>query len=76
MMLYSHLKRAEQAIEVMRDRGDLSLQLASALQDLIDAIRSVEDRVERTNVAGSPPITPDNDDDVRHLCALLGERHK
>lgn len=74
MMLYNHVKKAERAIEVMRDNGDLSLQLATALQDLIDAIRSVEDRVDRANIASSPPITPDNDDDVRHLRALLGER--
>jgi hypothetical protein len=41
----SQLKRAERAIEAIRDQGELPLEAADALKELVDIIRSIEDRV-------------------------------
>jgi hypothetical protein len=41
----SQLKRAERAIEAIRDQAELPLEAADALQELVDIIRSIEDRV-------------------------------
>jgi hypothetical protein len=41
----SQLKRAERAIEAIRDQAELPLEAADALQELVDIIRNIEDRV-------------------------------
>jgi hypothetical protein len=41
----SQLKRAERAIEAIRDQAELPPEAADALQELVDIIRTIEDRV-------------------------------
>ena len=41
----SQLKRAEQAIQAIRDQSELPPEAADALQELVDAIRTIENRV-------------------------------
>jgi hypothetical protein len=41
----SQLKRAERAIEAIRDQAELPLKAADALQELVDIIVTIEDRV-------------------------------
>jgi uncharacterized membrane protein YccC len=41
----SQLKRAERAIEAIRDQAELPPEAADALQELADIIRTIEDRV-------------------------------
>jgi hypothetical protein len=41
----SHLKRAEKAIEAIRNQSELPAEAADALQELVDAIRHLEGRI-------------------------------
>lgn len=41
----SHLKRAEKAIEAIRNQSELPPEAADALQELVDAIRHLEGRI-------------------------------
>jgi hypothetical protein len=41
----SQLKRAERAIEAIRNQSELPPAAAGALQELVDAVRAIESRV-------------------------------
>jgi hypothetical protein len=41
----SQLKRAERAIQAIRDQAELPPEAADALQELVDIVRAIEDRV-------------------------------
>lgn len=41
----SHLKRAEKAIEAIRNQSELPSEAADALQELVDAVRHLEGRI-------------------------------
>jgi prefoldin subunit 5 len=41
----SQLKRAERAIQAIRDQAELPSETADALQELVDIVRTIEDRV-------------------------------
>ena len=41
----SQLKRAERAIQAIRDQAALPPEAADALQELVDIVRTIEDRV-------------------------------
>jgi hypothetical protein len=41
----SHLKRAERAIQTIRDQAELPLETADALQELVDVVRNIESRL-------------------------------
>jgi hypothetical protein len=41
----SHLKRAEKAIEAIRNQSELPPEAADALQELVDAVRHLEGRI-------------------------------
>jgi hypothetical protein len=41
----SQLKRAERAIQTIRDQAELPPETADALQEIVDVIRSIEGRV-------------------------------
>jgi hypothetical protein len=41
----SQLKRAERAIQAIRDQAELPPEAADALQQLVDIVRAIEDRV-------------------------------
>jgi hypothetical protein len=45
----SQLKRAEQAIQAIRDQSELPPEAADALQELVDAVRTIESRVSIEN---------------------------
>ena len=41
----SQLKRAERAIQTIRDQAELPPETADALQEIVDVIRTIEDRL-------------------------------
>jgi uncharacterized membrane protein YccC len=41
----SQLKRAERAIQAIQDQAALPPEVADALQELVDIVRTIEDRV-------------------------------
>jgi hypothetical protein len=41
----SQLKRAEQSIQAIRDQSEMPPDAADALQELVDAIRTIESRL-------------------------------
>jgi uncharacterized membrane protein YccC len=41
----SQLKRAEQAIAMIRDQNELPREAADALQELVDVVRAIEGRL-------------------------------
>ncbi len=41
----SQLKRAERAIQAIRDQAELPPEAADALQELVDAVRTIETRL-------------------------------
>jgi uncharacterized membrane protein YccC len=57
----SQLKRAEQAIKAIRDRSELPPEAADALQELVDAVRTIENRVSSIENQGRPSPTKQMD---------------
>jgi uncharacterized membrane protein YccC len=53
----SQLKRAERAIQAIRDQADLPPEAADALQELVDVIRTIEGRVSSLEGKGHPHPT-------------------
>jgi uncharacterized membrane protein YccC len=49
----SQLKRAERAIQAIRDQGELPPEAADALQELVDAVRTIEGRVSALEAKGN-----------------------
>ena len=50
----SQLKRAERAIQAIRDQGELPPETAEALTEIVDAIRHVEVRLSALEGKGHP----------------------
>jgi hypothetical protein len=48
----TQLKRAERAIERIREQADLPPETAIALQELVDAVRNVEGRLSTLEIRG------------------------
>ena len=53
----SQLKRAERAIQAIRDQAELPPEAADALQELVDVIRTIEGRVSLLEGKGHPHPT-------------------
>jgi hypothetical protein len=53
----SQLKRAERAIQAIRDQAELPPEAADALQELVDVIRTIEGRVSSLEGKGYPHPT-------------------
>jgi uncharacterized membrane protein YccC len=53
----SQLKRAEKAIVAMRDQGELPPETADAIEELVDALRTLERRLATLEGAGHKPPT-------------------
>jgi uncharacterized membrane protein YccC len=51
----SQLKRAERAIQAIRDQAELPPEAADALQELVDIVRTIEDRVSTLEKAKVVP---------------------
>jgi hypothetical protein len=49
----SQLKRAERAIQVIRDQGEFPPEAADALQELVDAAKAIEGRVSALEAKGN-----------------------
>jgi hypothetical protein len=49
----SQLKRAERAIQTIRDQGELPPETADALQELVDVIRAIEGRLSALEGKGN-----------------------
>jgi hypothetical protein len=43
----THLKRAERAMQTIRDQAELPPETADALQELVDVVRNIEGRCQR-----------------------------
>jgi hypothetical protein len=56
----SQLKRAERAIQAIRDQGELPPETADALTEIVDAIRHVEGRLSALEGKG-PSQQPTTD---------------
>jgi uncharacterized membrane protein YccC len=52
----SQLKRAERAIQLIRDQAELPPETTDALQELVDVIRAVEGRLAA--LEGKAPLRP------------------
>lgn len=50
----SQLKRAERAIQAIRDQAELPAEAADALQELVDVIRTIEGRLSLLETKGHP----------------------
>jgi hypothetical protein len=50
----SHLKRAERAIQSIRDQAELPAETADALQELVDVVRHIEGRLSAVENEGKP----------------------
>ena len=48
----SQLKRAERAIQTIRDQGELPPETADALQEIVDVIRTIEGRLSAVEGKG------------------------
>jgi uncharacterized membrane protein YccC len=53
----SHLKRAERAIQTIRDQAELPPETADALQELVDVVRNIEGRLSALENKGHPHPT-------------------
>jgi hypothetical protein len=53
----SQLKRAERAIQAIRDQGELPLETAEALTEIVDAVRNIEGRLSALEGKGHPHAT-------------------
>ena len=53
----SHLKRAERAIQTIRDQAELPPETADALDALVDVIRTIEGRLSALERQGHPRPT-------------------
>jgi uncharacterized membrane protein YccC len=53
----SQLKRAERAIQTIRDQAELPPEAADALQELVDVIRTVEGRLSALEGKGNARAT-------------------
>jgi hypothetical protein len=53
----SHLKRAERAIQSMRDQAELPPETADALQELVDVVRHIDGRFSALESKGKPHPT-------------------
>jgi hypothetical protein len=53
----SQLKRAERAIQAIRDKGELPPETADALTEIVDAVRHVEGRLAALESKGHPHPT-------------------
>jgi uncharacterized membrane protein YccC len=52
----SQLKRAERAIQTIRDQAELPPETADALQEIVDVIRTIEGRL--STLEGKGPLRP------------------
>jgi hypothetical protein len=50
----SHLKRAERAIQSIRDQAELPPETADALQELVDVVRYIDGRLSALESKGKP----------------------
>jgi uncharacterized membrane protein YccC len=50
----SQLKRAERAIQSIRDQAELPPETADALQELVDVVRNIEGRLSALEGKGKP----------------------
>jgi hypothetical protein len=57
----SQLKRAERAIQTIRDRSGPSSETANALQELVDIVRSLEGRLSALESKGALRRTAEMD---------------
>jgi hypothetical protein len=53
----SHLKRAERAIQSIRDQAELPPETADALQELVDVVRNIDGRLSALGSKGKPRST-------------------
>jgi uncharacterized membrane protein YccC len=53
----SQLKRAERAIQTIRDQAELPPEAADALQELVDVIRTIEGRLSALEGKGNARAT-------------------
>ena len=53
----SQLKRAERAIQTIRDQSELPPETADALQELVDVIRAIEGRLSALEGKGNARST-------------------
>lgn len=53
----SNLKRAEWAIQTIRDRAESPPETADALQELVDVVRNIEGRLSAAENRGRPHPT-------------------
>ena len=53
----SQLKRAERAIQAIRDQAELPPEAADTLQELVDVIRTIEGRLSLLETKGHPHPT-------------------
>jgi hypothetical protein len=53
----SHLKRAERAIQSIRDQAELPPETADALQELVDVVRYIDGRLSALESKGKPNPT-------------------
>jgi uncharacterized membrane protein YccC len=53
----SQLKRAERAIQTIRDQAELPPEAADALQELVDVIRTIEGRLSALERKGNARAT-------------------
>jgi hypothetical protein len=53
----SQLKRAEKAIEAIRNQSEVPPEAANALQELVDAVRTIESRLATLEGKGRPHPT-------------------
>jgi hypothetical protein len=57
----SQLKRAEQAIAIIRDQGELPLAAADVLQELVGVVRAMEGRLSLLETKRHPSPTAEMD---------------
>jgi uncharacterized membrane protein YccC len=50
----SQLKRAERAIQTIRDQAELPPETADALQEIVDVVRTIEGRLSVLEAKGHP----------------------
>ena len=50
----SQLKRAERAIQTIRDQAELPPETADALQEIVGVVRTIEDRLSVLEAKGHP----------------------
>jgi hypothetical protein len=53
----SQLKRAERAIQIIRDQGELPPEAADALTEIVDVVRNNEGRLSALESKGHPHTT-------------------